>query len=211
VVRKDKVNEILPQLEISDRDKMAIKNYVNAAQVVIVPKKEVEFYGWKGVGYIAINPETGAGAYIISRTGAGGGHILGKDTKLRTQVEALIDVAGRLLLSSEHPLVKSTKNYCDEIISVLEQEGRIDEHKEASLVSWANTIMLNLALMNCIGPVVKIIKTILSGSLIVALITAISTLLPGHPASGVVAFGKALLGYIILHTLPIVLTMMLLE
>ena len=41
---------------------------------VTVSKTQITYNGWTGVGYIIINPTTGAGAYMISGGLAGGGY-----------------------------------------------------------------------------------------------------------------------------------------
>jgi len=51
-----------------------IRNAVNAGKEVTVHEKSINKHGWKGFGYIVIDPETGAGAYLIE--GSGNGAIL---------------------------------------------------------------------------------------------------------------------------------------
>lgn len=46
--------------------KTDIQNAVNAGKVVTVSKTNINFNGWSGCGYVITNPETGAGAYMIS-------------------------------------------------------------------------------------------------------------------------------------------------
>lgn len=46
--------------------KADIQNGVNAGKEVTVSKTEINFNGWTGCGYIIIDPNTGAGAYMIS-------------------------------------------------------------------------------------------------------------------------------------------------
>ncbi len=43
-----------------------IANAVNARKSVTVSKTNINFHGWNGCGYIIADPETGAGAYMIS-------------------------------------------------------------------------------------------------------------------------------------------------
>lgn len=43
-----------------------IQNAVSAGKAVTVSKTNITDNGWTGCGYIVINPETGAGAYMIS-------------------------------------------------------------------------------------------------------------------------------------------------
>ena len=49
-----------------------IRNAVNASKEVTVHEKSINKHGWKGFGYIVIDPETGAGAYLIEGSGNGG-------------------------------------------------------------------------------------------------------------------------------------------
>jgi hypothetical protein len=56
----------LPQLQLGQDALADIQNAVAAGKVVTAPKTNVNYLGWTGCGYIIINPETGAGAYMIS-------------------------------------------------------------------------------------------------------------------------------------------------
>jgi hypothetical protein len=49
-----------------------IQNAVNAGKVVTVSQTQITYNGWTGVGYIIIDPTTGAGAYMISGGLSGG-------------------------------------------------------------------------------------------------------------------------------------------
>lgn len=60
------ITSILPQLQIDQQVKDDILNAINAGKVVTVSKTNINFNGWNGCGYIIINPDTGAGAYMIS-------------------------------------------------------------------------------------------------------------------------------------------------
>jgi hypothetical protein len=48
---------------------MDIRNAVNANKIVTAHETQINFNGWIGEGYTMIDPQTGAGAYMI----AGGG------------------------------------------------------------------------------------------------------------------------------------------
>ena len=48
-----------------------IRNAVNAGKEVTVHEKSINKHRWKGFGYIVIDSETGAGAYIIEGSGNG--------------------------------------------------------------------------------------------------------------------------------------------
>lgn len=65
-VNQQNIATTLPQLQISQQIKNDIANAVNAGKVVTVSKTNINFNGWVGCGYVITNPETGAGAYMIS-------------------------------------------------------------------------------------------------------------------------------------------------
>ena len=71
-VNANNLNNILPLLQVSSSVKNDIINAVNAGMHVIVPQTEISHNGWKGVGYVIIDPQTGSGAYMISGGMAGG-------------------------------------------------------------------------------------------------------------------------------------------
>jgi hypothetical protein len=60
------VNSILPLLQIKMNDKVDITNAVNAGKKVTVSKTEITYGNWTGVGYIVLDPTTGAASYQIS-------------------------------------------------------------------------------------------------------------------------------------------------
>jgi len=64
-VNQTNIATVLPQLQIDQQVKDDIQNAVNAGKIVTVSKTNINFNGWNGCGYIIINPETGAGAYMI--------------------------------------------------------------------------------------------------------------------------------------------------
>ncbi len=49
-----------------------IRSAINAGKEITVHEKAINSYGWSGYGYIIIDPETGAGGYIIEGRGNGG-------------------------------------------------------------------------------------------------------------------------------------------
>ncbi|MBI5184182.1 MAG: C40 family peptidase [Nitrospinae bacterium] len=67
------IGQLLSTLQISSDVKTEIQNAINAGKKVIVSQSEVQYYDWKGVGYVVLDPTTGAGAYMISGGLAGGG------------------------------------------------------------------------------------------------------------------------------------------
>jgi len=62
---------VLPQLQIGQQVKDEIANAVNAAKTVTVSKSNISYNGWTGCGYSITDPETGAGAYMISSGSSG--------------------------------------------------------------------------------------------------------------------------------------------
>jgi hypothetical protein len=65
-INQSNINTILPQLQLDSGTISDIQNAVNAGKIVTVSKNDITFNGWTGCGYIIIDPNTGAGAYMIS-------------------------------------------------------------------------------------------------------------------------------------------------
>jgi hypothetical protein len=65
-LNSDNLSRLLPQLTIEEEIKTKIKEAVLAGNLVVVPKDDISYYGWNGVGYIVLNPNTYEGAYLIS-------------------------------------------------------------------------------------------------------------------------------------------------
>jgi len=72
-INSTNVNEILPKLQVSGAVKSGIQSAVASGKVVTIPERNIQYYNWTGIGYIVLDPETGAGAYMISGGIAGGG------------------------------------------------------------------------------------------------------------------------------------------
>ncbi len=66
------VNDMLPQLQVGPDVAIDIQNAVNAGKKIIISKTNVTYNQWTGVGYVIMNPSTGAAGYIISGNSAGG-------------------------------------------------------------------------------------------------------------------------------------------
>jgi hypothetical protein len=69
-----KIKRILSNVQMRplSPSKTDIRNAVNAGKVVTVSKTNITYNGWTGCGYIIIDPDTGAGAYMISGGMSGG-------------------------------------------------------------------------------------------------------------------------------------------
>lgn len=75
VFRVDAANlsQVLPLLQVPSAVRNDVVNAVNAGRQVLVPQQQITFFDWTGVGYIVLDPESGAAAYLISGGLAGGG------------------------------------------------------------------------------------------------------------------------------------------
>jgi hypothetical protein len=59
-------SQFLPTLNLSDDVKARLADAVVQGRVVSIPEREVTYFNWTGVGWLAEDPQTGAGVYIIS-------------------------------------------------------------------------------------------------------------------------------------------------
>lgn len=75
-VTPDTLAFVLPQLRLSTDVITEIQDAVAAGKHVIISQHEITVGSWSGVGYIILDPATGAGAYQING-GANGGFFLG--------------------------------------------------------------------------------------------------------------------------------------
>ena len=78
-INKANAQTALAKLPIGGEVGSEIRNAVNAGKEVTVHEKSINKHGWKGFGYIVIDPETGAGVYIIEGSGNGGWLYLGAE------------------------------------------------------------------------------------------------------------------------------------
>jgi len=75
-INESNVNEILPKLQVSEAVKSGVQNAVASGLIVTIPERDIDYGSWTGIGYIVLDPESGAGAYMISGGFAGGTTIL---------------------------------------------------------------------------------------------------------------------------------------
>lgn len=71
-INQSNINAVLPQLQLDTGTITDIQNAVNAGKDVTVSKTEITLNGWAGCGYVIIDPNSGAGAYMISGGLSGG-------------------------------------------------------------------------------------------------------------------------------------------
>jgi len=61
-----------------------INTLVGQGRIIITPSGEQTINGWKGIGFIALDPQTGAAAFIINGGAAGGKQFIGALDKVQT-------------------------------------------------------------------------------------------------------------------------------
>ena len=71
-ITKENIAEVFPLLQINSSVKDDISNLINAGKTITVPLLPVQIGSWYGAGYIAIDPITSDGAYVIEGGSAGG-------------------------------------------------------------------------------------------------------------------------------------------
>ncbi|HMB53062.1 MAG TPA: transglutaminase domain-containing protein [Thermoanaerobaculia bacterium] len=65
--------QVLPLLDLPSAVRSDVVNSVNAGKIVTVPQHAFQYLDWSGLGYLVIDPVTGAAGYLISGGLAGGG------------------------------------------------------------------------------------------------------------------------------------------
>ncbi len=85
------ISDILPQLLVSSQVLDDIKNAVNASKKVIISKTGVQYEGMDSIGYIVLDPGTGAAGYMISGGLAGGMSSQPDDMSVRDITQYLRD------------------------------------------------------------------------------------------------------------------------
>lgn len=65
-INRTNVATIIPMLSLPAEDIQDLQNAVNAGKVVYAPQRTMNYGTFKGIGYLVLDPESGAGAYMIS-------------------------------------------------------------------------------------------------------------------------------------------------
>lgn len=68
-------SQIIPKLSLSSGVMTDIRDNVAVGRTMAL-EKTINYKGWKGSGYIIIDPQTGSGAYLIDGGNNGGGGLL---------------------------------------------------------------------------------------------------------------------------------------
>jgi hypothetical protein len=63
---------LLSEITIESTSRQEIQSALNAGKEVTVHQEPINEFGWTGSGYVVIDPDSGAGGYIISGGGNGG-------------------------------------------------------------------------------------------------------------------------------------------
>lgn len=102
-INKENSSSYLPLLQMNSEIKADIENVVNAGKEVIVPQQEMSINDWRGVGFVAMVPDTGEAGYIISGGYAGGWSIL-KDILTWVKTKAL---SGNVAVAKETAAIEN--------------------------------------------------------------------------------------------------------
>ena len=71
-INRENAVTALPKLPVGGDAGAEIRSAVNAGKEVTVHERQINAHGWSGYGYIIIDQDTGAGAYLIEGKGNGG-------------------------------------------------------------------------------------------------------------------------------------------
>ncbi len=168
-INASNVEAILPRLQVSQEVKDAIRNAVAQGREVIIPERNIQYYNWTGVGYIVLDPETGAGAYMISGGLAGGSWalIMKCFVEIKDFVERL--VKGRLI-TVIFDFIKDVKSIITAPISAYEKGAAISL---AALIALHTAIYVYAAWQALILSGVAVLGQVLLMTLVFVAITTV--------------------------------------
>jgi hypothetical protein len=127
------------ELQIPSHDKQSIMDFINAGKMVLVPQGMIQYFDYRGIGYIALDPATGAGAYMISGGYSGG-------TTVRQNVEAQLEL-GKALLGNEN--VGQYLIFKKTIDDLLDKHPEVADSVDEAFTEQTQTILL-------LGEIVKL-------------------------------------------------------
>jgi len=73
-IDQDNLMSEITVISVSEDVKTSIRDAINQGNVVTIPETDLQYNSWYGIGWIAEDPTTGAGAYMIS------GYLMGGET-----------------------------------------------------------------------------------------------------------------------------------
>ncbi|MCY7296087.1 hypothetical protein [Alteromonas sp. a30] len=96
VINQTNKDSLLPQLSYRQEMITNLSNLIDDGRIVITPSGPQTISDWEGVGFIALDPDTGAAAFIINGGAAGGEQPLGALTQQQTNNTFAADVSNIL-------------------------------------------------------------------------------------------------------------------
>lgn len=90
------------ELYISSLDKQDIRNYINNNKLILVQKNTIQYIDYSGIGYLAVDTQSGTGAYMIS------GGYNGSDT-VGERVDEILKLADELVGKGKQWSIQSYK------------------------------------------------------------------------------------------------------
>ena len=172
-VTKANYAEVLPKLNHSDVVMTDIRNGINAGKTVTVHDTQINFNGWSGTGYTILDPNTGAGAYMI------GGGLDGGFTDVDDLRNGLLFISTLLLSTSDFftnidGTVKS-KWYISETLKQKSKLGRWSARAGVLGAVVANIIVAADSDLSLSSKVGQIVINTLSFGAISALVPLLAT------------------------------------
>ena len=73
------VDRLLSDLPLEEELKEEIREGVRQGLVIRLPRGEISYEAWRGIGYVVENPETGESGYMLSGGIGGGMTVWGMD------------------------------------------------------------------------------------------------------------------------------------
>jgi hypothetical protein len=117
-VTSQNVAAVLPQLTgQSQQTRADVQNAVNAGKEVTISQSKITYAGWSGAGYLVIDPQTGAGSYLIEG-GANGGSLT-TNSAAQTLIGLALGLVSGLAAVIAGPVVAAIVGTIGVIISVI--------------------------------------------------------------------------------------------
>jgi hypothetical protein len=146
-ISKANFEEVLPLLEVSKEVKGDIVNAVNSGRIVTVPKKNIFYEGYEGVGYIVLDPETGSANYLISG-GVSGVKASLKDKEQRAKremVEIVLNAVKDMLIV----IIGAIKQKVAIIVDFITAAIKIVSYLHAKEITGPEAFLLFVAWLTC--------------------------------------------------------------